>query len=142
MRNLSRPFMWTLALLLAAGFALGSLGLAVAGEEHSHDMSKMEKPKEVTLEGEVLDLYCFMNHPEDGQGPGHANCAKNCIKKGLPIGFLASDGQVYLLIGKEHNSAAPIVADYAGAKSRLKGMLVMHDGIKAIEVVSIEPLKS
>jgi hypothetical protein len=107
---------------------------ASAGEEHK--MHQME-PKEVTLAGEVLDLYCFMNHPDTGMGEGHAKCAKSCINKGLPIGFL-SDGVVYLIIGKDHEPAAEMVAEFAGMQSEITGTFVEHHGVKAIEIASIK----
>lgn len=103
------------------------------GDEHG----KMEK-KEVTMTGEVLDMYCFMAHPADGQGPDHAKCAKACINKGLPIGFM-SDGEVYLITGKDHESAADMVAEYAGTQSTITGTIVKHHGVKAIEIASIKP---
>ncbi|MEE9269995.1 MAG: hypothetical protein V3V49_07015 [Candidatus Krumholzibacteria bacterium] len=125
----------TFALALAAVFMSGAV-IALAGEEPGHhDESK----KEVTLVGEVLDLYCFMQHPADGQGPGHAKCAKSCINKGLPIGFLA-DGVVYVIIGSNHESAKDMVVDFAGGQARLTGTLITHDGIKSIELKSIEKI--
>lgn len=138
MKNLSRVpvILWVGA--VSALLALGTVGLSVAGDKDHHD----DMAKEVTLEGEVLDLYCFMMHPEDGQGPDHAKCAQSCINKGLPIGFMAKDGEVYVLIGKDHDPVADMVAQYAGMQSRLKGKMMMHHGLKAIEVASIEPLKS
>jgi len=105
---------------------------ALAGEEH-HDM----KAKTVTLTGEVLDMYCFMNHPDTGMGAEHAKCAKSCLNKGLPVGFL-SDGVVYLIIGKDHEPANEMVAEFAGTQSVLTGTLVEHNGVKAIELASIK----
>jgi hypothetical protein len=104
-------------------------------------MMQSQSPKEVTMVGEVLDLYCYMKHPANGQGPEHAKCAQNCIRKGLPIGFL-SDGEVYLIIGKNHESAKDLVVDFAGKKSRLTGTLIEHDGVKAIELEKIEKVAS
>jgi hypothetical protein len=80
-----------------------------------------------------------MNHPDTGMGPDHAKCAKSCINKGLPIGFKSGD-TVYLIIGKDHESAAPMVADFAGMKSRVTGMVVEHDGVKALELMTIEKI--
>lgn len=126
-----------LALALVALVALGASTAFAQHEGHSESGTmEMKAPKAVTLTGEVLDLYCFMNHPADGQGPDHAKCAAKCINKGLPIGFM-SDGVVYLIIGKEHNSAAEMVAQYAGMQSVLTGKLIEHDGVKAIEIESI-----
>lgn len=126
-----------LLVAVAVGIMLAATPVALLADKGME--KKSEATKEVTLEGEVLDLYCFMNHPDNSQGTGHAKCATSCIKKGLPIGFM-SDGEVYLIVGKEHNSAADLVADLAGQKSRIKGMLITHHGVKAIELESIEKL--
>jgi hypothetical protein len=128
-----------LGLSLAVGSgALSAVAMAQHGQHEGHsEMQKDDAEGQITLKGEVLDLYCFMKHPDSGQGPGHARCAKNCISKGLPIGFL-SDGEVYLIIGKEHESAKDMVVDFAGSQAILKGTLVDHHGVKAIEIASIE----
>jgi hypothetical protein len=130
-----------LVLGLSIFIGIGAL-TAVATAQHDdhkdHSGMKMgDADGQITIQGEVLDLYCFMKHPDNGQGAGHAKCAQTCIRKGLPIGFL-SDGEVYLIIGKEHESAKDIVVDFAGSQSVLTGTLVTHHGVKAIEVVSIE----
>jgi hypothetical protein len=132
-----------LSVAIAAMFVM-TASHAYAQDGHQHQghgdkMAKMDKTETVTLEGEVVDLYCFMKHPENGQGPDHAKCAKNCINKGLPIGFLVDD-EVYLIVGKEHESAAELVVDFAGAPARLKGTAFLHHGVKAIEFESIEKL--
>lgn len=132
-------FIAGLSLFLAAGV---SNALAHQKDAHEHSDMKMnmkgdDSRKEVTMVGEVLDLYCYMQHPADGQGMDHAKCAQNCIRKGLPIGFL-SDGKVYLIIGQGHESAKDLVVDYAGTQSKLTGTLIDHDGVKAIELSKIE----
>jgi hypothetical protein len=142
MRNTSIVTKTILVAGLAVFMAMGASQALAQHEGHGHDsMSgdmKGDMNKQVTLVGEVLDMYCFMQHPADGQGPDHAKCAQNCIKKGLPIGFLAEDGEVYLIIGKEHESAKDLVVNFPGMQSRLTGTLISHDGIKAIEIESIE----
>ena len=133
-----RKGLLVLGLSIAVGVgAWNTVAMAQHGQHEGHSEMKMDEAEgDVTLKGEVLDLYCFMKHPDNGQGPGHAKCAKNCINKGLPIGFL-SDGEVYLIIGKEHESAKDIVVDFAGTQAVLKGTLVNHHGVKAIEIASI-----
>lgn len=129
------------SLALSVVLALSAL-TALAQEKQGEQAAKQEKSnQEVTLVGEVLDLYCYMKHPDTGQGDEHAKCAKTCINKGLPIGFLA-DGEVYVLIGKEHESAKDIVVDFAGSQARLVGTLIEHHGVKSIEVKSIEKVAS
>ncbi|MCK5617912.1 MAG: hypothetical protein KAJ17_00855, partial [Candidatus Krumholzibacteria bacterium] len=95
-----------LVLGLSIAVGIGALNVVAMAQHEGHSEMKMgDAEGDVTLQGEVLDLYCFMKHPDNGQGAGHAKCAQNCIRKGLPIGFL-SDGEVYLIIGQEHESAA------------------------------------
>lgn len=117
-----------------------ALALASAAVAAGPLAAESKKGKEVTLTGEVLDLYCYMQHPASATGAEHAKCARGCIRKGLPIGFLA-DGVVYTIIGQDHESAADAVADLAGRRSTIHGRLIEHHGIKAIELVSIEPAK-
>jgi hypothetical protein len=130
-----------LTTLLALTAVLGVGAANVFADEQGHKNHKMhgDMSKEVTLVGEVLDLYCYMKHPANGQGAEHAKCAKNCIKKGLPIGFL-SDGDVYLIIGKDHESASDMVVEFAGMQAQLTGTLVMHDGVKALEINTISKI--
>jgi hypothetical protein len=103
------------------------------------DEAKKEKPQPVTMTGEVLDLYCYMGHKS--AGAEHAKCASACIKKGLPIGFLSSDGTVYLITGKGHEPVATTCADLAGKKATITGIVMEQGGMKAIELVSIEGAK-
>jgi hypothetical protein len=138
----SKSGLFVVALAATALLAMTPMALLAdkgMAQEKGKDMEHMNEGKEVTLEGEVLDLYCFMNHPETAQGMDHAKCASSCIKKGLPIGFM-SNGEVYLIVGKDHESAADMVAGLAGQKSRIKGTLLMHNGVKAIDIESIEKL--
>jgi len=120
--------------ILVAAVCVAALS-AWAGDEHKMEM------KTVTLEGEILDMYCYMKHPADGQGAEHAKCATSCISKGLPIGLLVGD-DVYLITGKDHESAAELVAGYAGAPVRVTGTVMEHSGVKAFEIQSIEKVKA
>jgi hypothetical protein len=133
--NSRKAIQVTLTLAFSVAFIFAAV-IALAGEEHQqHDKSM----KDVTLVGEVLDLYCYMKHPDKGQGPDHAKCARACINKGLPIGFLAN-GEVYLIIGTNHESAKEMVVDFAGGQAKLTGTLITHEGMKSIEIKSIEKI--
>ena len=94
------------------------------------------------MTGEVLDLYCYMQHPESATGADHAKCGSACAAKGLPIGFLTADGTLYLIIGKDHESANATVAEWVGKQSALTGYVTEQKGMKAIELVSIAAAKS
>lgn len=127
-----RPVFFTLAIL--AAFAVLP---AHAGDKSDAKTSMTKETKDVTLTGEILDLYCYMADPAKGQGADHAKCAASCIKRGLPIGLLVGD-DVYLITGSDHESAADMVADFAGKKAKVTGTLTKHNGIMALDLKSIE----
>jgi len=131
---MKRPIIFVASALLAFG------ATALAYGQHSHEHAKGEA-KTVTLTGEIIDLTCFMQHPDNSLGMEHAKCAKSCINKGLPIGFLREDGTVYLLMGDGHESIASTVADIAGKKVKIDGVVVDHHGVKAIQLVSVAAAK-
>jgi hypothetical protein len=108
--------------------------VALAHEGHEHGKSPA---KTVTLTGEVIDMTCFLQHPGSATGAEHAKCAKSCIKQGNPVGFLADNGTVYLLIGTDHDPIAEKVVDRAGVRSTITGVVVEHHGVKGFELVSI-----
>jgi hypothetical protein len=83
-----------------------------------------------------------MGHPESATGADHAKCAQACVSKGLPIGFLTADGTIYLIIGKDHESASTAVAEWIGKQSTITGHVKEQKGMKAIELVSIGAAKS
>jgi hypothetical protein len=57
------------------------------------------KGQEITVKGEVIDLWCYMRNDDHGQG--HKNCSTKCATQGNPIGFLdEAKDEVYILAGK------------------------------------------
>jgi hypothetical protein len=89
---------------------------------------------EVTVSGEVLDLTCYL---ADGKkGSGHKACAKLCAKKGLPMGLLTDDGEVYLLI-ENHDDPDPYdnLKNLAGSQVELKAVKYSRDGMSALMVL-------
>lgn len=89
--------------------------------------------KEVTLKGEVVDLQCYLVHPDMGQGPDHAKCAQMCMNKGLPVGFLTEEGKLYLLLGPGHDSVRSMVSA-TGETVTLKGTLIERNGMTALQL--------
>jgi len=89
--------------------------------------------EEVTVKGEILDLTCYLS--KGSKGDRHKTCAKMCAKKGLPIGVLADDGKVFLLI-EDHDDTDPYdaVKDLAGGRAEITGKRYSKDGIESIMV--------
>jgi hypothetical protein len=76
-----------LALIVMALALVGSAaGIALAAE--------------MTVTGELVDHACYTKRgAEDGSGSGHAQCAKDCAMKGMPVALVTAGGDVYMLSG-------------------------------------------
>jgi hypothetical protein len=57
--------------------------------------------KPVSVVGEIIDLSCYLQVGKHGDK--HRGCGQKCAANGQPIGLLAKDGTVYMLIDEEHN---------------------------------------
>ena len=92
-----------------------------------------------TVTGEVVDLACYMVHPETGKGTSHRKCAETCAKKGLPIGVLTDDKQVYLLL-EDHENPKPYAQakDKAAEKVTIEGQKVTQGGVQGIVVEGVK----
>src|SRR4029450_13173504 len=90
--------------------------------------------QEIVVKGEVLDMTCYIAH--NLSGPQHAECAKTCIRKGLPVGIKGEDGKVYLLVGEKQAVNAEL-ADYAAKTVTIRGKKTMRDGFALLQVEEI-----
>ena len=111
--------------------------------EHGHGAESAEQPvasadasQEQSLTGEVVDVFCYLDHGEEGLGKKHAGCAKKCIKNGLPVAIKVGD-QLYLASMAEHEPANDVLADYAGQEVTVHGVILERDGQKLITVSHI-----
>ena len=119
--------------LFALALALPLLFIASAPTAFGHGAKGVEE----SFVGEVLDLACFMQHPANGQGPEHAACAQQCIRKGLAAGLRTDDGTVYLLMGKGHDAIVDQVAPLAGKRAEVRGIKIEQGGLTAVVLTSI-----
>src|SRR3989344_2714433 len=125
------------------GFAIAAVsGLFLANaigamEGHQQEHAQSVKSGAQTIQGEVLDMVCFMAH--EGQGPKHKSCALKCVKEGAPMGLLTKDGKVYLLL-EDHASKKPYeqMKDWAGSQATVKGEFFQRGGVQAVVVKSSE----
>jgi hypothetical protein len=85
----------------------------------------------------VVDVFCYLSHPKDGIGKGHAGCAKKCIKSGLPVAIKVGD-QLYLATMSDHHPANQQLADLAAERVTVRGKVMELDGQRLIAVSSIE----
>ena len=123
-------------LALGAGFALAaalSSGpiLAAQGER-------------VQVTGEMIDTWCYfsgvMGGPDSVVGTAHHTCALWCAAGGIPVGMLADDGTVYMVLKWEGS------ADFTDGETLLSvqshrltadGMVYERDGINYLIVEKV-----
>lgn len=92
-----------------------------------------------TISGEVIDMACYIPHPETSRGPSHRKCADVCAKKGIPIGILTDDGQVYLLLEDHENPKAyGQLKEKAAEKVSVEGEKVSRGGVQAFVVETLK----
>jgi hypothetical protein len=119
--------------LLFAAIALLIVAALIAG---SRLMAAEEKAAEVSLTGTVVDMHCYVTHGiRDAK---HTACANACIARGVPAGFLAEDGTLYVLFDEKPFSVKDKVAGLADLPATLNGTPVVRGGIKGIQIKSIE----
>jgi hypothetical protein len=94
--------------------------------------------QEILVTGEVLDMTCYI--ASNLSGPDHAECARICIRNGLPAGIKAQDGKVYLLTGEPGHSVNTELADYAAKIVTIKGRQTVRDGFAQLQVEEIRKL--
>lgn len=94
-----------------------------------------------SLRGEIVDLACYMGHgnPEKMRGPSHRKCAETCLKKGMPIGLVTDDNQVYLLL-EDHDNPNPYgqLKEKAAETVTVEGNKVSVGGSQGFVVESLK----
>ena len=84
-------------------------------------------------------MACYLPHPEMGHGNSHRKCADTCVKKGLPMGLLTEDKQVYLILEDHENPKAYAqLKDKAAETVTIEGNKVAGGGTQAFVVESIK----
>jgi hypothetical protein len=85
----------------------------------------------VTLRGEIVDSKCFLGVMNPGERTVHRDCARLCLRGGIPPMLLVRGAQgeeaLVLLVSE---SGAPIgeqLADIAGQPVKVRGLLA-RDG--------------
>jgi hypothetical protein len=101
---------------------------------------KPQPGKAATVTGEIVDMSCYLQLGKHGDK--HAACGKKCILAGQPIGLVAKNGDVYLLMEEEHDprrdgqtsAFRKAAADHIGHIMEITGTAASHAGAKAIFV--------
>ncbi len=100
-------------------------------------LSAAPKGKTVSIKGEIVDLWCFL---EDGsRGAKHKECGMTCAKAGNPMGIVDKKGNVYVLMGNEdHQPAKDVLIDKMASTVTVTGTLVKKGGTQVIYVKKVK----
>ncbi|MBK0400492.1 hypothetical protein H0I76_14925 [Limibaculum sp. M0105] len=98
----------------------------------------------VSVTGEVIDTWCYfsgvMGGPEAVVGSAHHTCAMWCAAGGIPVGVLADDGTVYMVMKWQGDPAiadGTAMLDAQSHRITAKGTLYVRDGINYLMVAEI-----
>ncbi len=123
LRHIVRPA----ALLLATAFP----ALAADGER-------------ITVTGEFIDTWCYfsgvMGGPDAVVGSAHHTCAMWCSAGGIPVGLLAEDGTVYMVLKVESDDATnggDTLLTLASDTITADGLVYRRDGLNYIVVEKV-----
>ena len=128
------PRGWTQILQVAAAIIILAGVTAVWLNLSQRGRHPLVQGQEIVVRGEVLDMTCYIAH--NLSGPQHAECARDCIRKGLPVGIKGEDGKTYLLVGKTQPVNAEL-ADYAAKTVTIRGKETIRDGFAQLQVEEI-----
>lgn len=108
---------------------LATLLIGIAGFAQQNKQTK-------TIKGEVVDLWCYMDHA--ARGEKHKACAVACAKMGNPIGIVDAKGNIYVAVGSElHQSDRDRLIDKMAQQVTVTGKVVNRGGMKMLYVQSI-----
>ena len=91
----------------------------------------------VEVTGEVIDSWCYLTEIMYPEGSAHHQCALWCAAGGIPVGILADDGTVYIVLKFEDDAtsvANPTVLEIQSHRVRVEGELHARDGINYLLV--------
>ena len=121
-------------LAMATGLAIATLAMPAQAAEGER----------IQVTGEMIDTWCYfsgvMGGPDAVVGTAHHTCALWCSAGGIPVGMLADDGTVYMVIKWQGS------ADVADGETLLSvqshrlvadGMHYVRDGINYLVVEQV-----
>ncbi len=87
---------------------------------------------DVTLVGEIVDAKCFLGVMNPGEGTVHRDCARMCLRGGLPPMLLVRGARgeeaLVLLVSASGEAIGRELADIAGQPVEVRGRLRRRDG--------------
>lgn len=124
----TRTRLW--AALLGLAMLVPAFGTAPA-------QAAMAAGERVEVTGEMIDSWCYLTEIMYPEGTAHHQCAVWCAAGGIPVGILADDGTVYIVLKFEDDAtsvANPTVLEVQSHRVRVEGDLHVRDGINYLLV--------
>src|SRR5882672_2590554 len=91
----------------------------------------------VTVKGEVVDLWCYLEGGD--RGADHKKCAIACAKAGNPIGLVTEKDEVYVMMGiKDHQPGKDVLIEKMAETVTVEGTLVKKGGTQVIYVSTVK----
>lgn len=101
-------------------------------------------PQRVQVRGEVIDTWCYFSGVMGGEdavvGSAHHTCALWCAAGGIPVGLLAEDGEVYMVLKLEsddHVAGGETMLDLQSDVIKADGLLYQRDGVNYLVVEKV-----
>jgi hypothetical protein len=112
---------------------LAALAVAVGGFA-----APAQAQEATTITAEVVDLACYLNMGL--KGDSHRECAQVCADAGLALGFLGSDGNIYLATEKGMPSppANPRLRGHAEHTVEVTGVVNQRSGSRSIVIETLK----
>ncbi len=120
---------------IQTGIRAAAFGAALAFAALGAQTAQAAQRVEVT--GEVIDSWCYLTEIMYPEGTAHHQCALWCAAGGIPVGILADDGTVYIVLKFEDDAtsvANPAVMAVQSHRIRIEGDLHVRDGINYLVV--------
>jgi hypothetical protein len=90
---------------------------------------KPNSGKAVTVVGEIVDFSCYLQLGKHGEA--HRACGQKCVQNGQPVGLLAKDGTLYILMPEEHHPRRDGGVDDKASASEHMGHIVEVNGTES-----------
>ena len=118
--------------ILASAAALALFALPLSAQAMQHN-----EGNEMTITGQVIDVNCYTT--QGAHGAAHKQCAAACVKAGVPLAILSSDGTIYMAVSsKAADPQNPRLAQFAESMVKVTGTHRMVNGLHTIEIKTIE----
>ena len=123
---------------------LGAAAAALAVASTSQTAIASTAGNVIEIKGEIIDTWCYfsgvMGGPEAVTGSAHHTCALWCAAGGIPVGLLAEDGQVYMVLkieSDDHTNGGDRLLEIASHELTATGEHLVRDGVNYLVVEDV-----